>query len=110
MYVGAASSPAVLEAIESADLVIDAGGVSFNEINTAAYTSRIDPEKLVTIGVDHVRVADQIYNPVRMSEVFDGLAGAVKKNFGYSASPRKAPAEPGGKPNDPITAVNMYPR
>src|ERR1700759_814611 len=30
IYSGAASSPAVLEAIEGADLVIDAGGVSFN--------------------------------------------------------------------------------
>ncbi len=80
IYAGAASSPAVLEAVEGADVVIDAGGVSFNEINTAAYTSRIDPAKLVTIGVDHVRVADRFYDPVRMADVFDGLAGAVKKN------------------------------
>ena len=40
IYSGAASSPAVLEAVEGADVVIDAGGVSFNEINTSAYTSR----------------------------------------------------------------------
>ena len=110
IYSGAASSPAVLEAVEGADLVIDAGGVSFNEINTSAYSSRIDPEKLVTIDVDHVRIGDRIYNPVRMGDVFDGLAGAVKKNFGYWAPPREVPAKPGGKPNDPITAVNMYPR
>ena len=110
IYSGAASSPAVLEAVEGADVVIDAGGVSFNEINTSAYTSRIDPGKLVTIGVDHVRIGDRIYNPVRMGDVFDGLARAVKKNFGYSAPPREAPTKPGGKPDDPITAVNMYPR
>ena len=47
------------------------------------------PEKLVTIGVDHVRIGDQIFNPVRMGDVFDGLAGAVKKNFGYEAPPRR---------------------
>ena len=110
IYSGAASSPAVLEAVEGAELVIDAGGVSFNEINTSAYTSRIDPKKLVTIGVDHVRIGDRIYNPVRMGDVFEGLAGAVKKNFGYSAPPRGAPTRPGGKPDDPITAVHMYPR
>src|SRR5207248_5576370 len=62
-YSGAASSPAVLEAIEGADVVLDAGGVSFNEINTSAYSSRISPEKLVTIDVDHVRIGDRIYNP-----------------------------------------------
>jgi indolepyruvate decarboxylase len=110
IYAGAASFPAVREAVEGADLVIDAGSVSFNEINTSAYTSRIDPEKLITIGVDHVRISDRIYNPVRTGDVFDGLASAVNKNFGYSAPLREVPTAPGGKPNDPITAVNMYPR
>jgi indolepyruvate decarboxylase len=109
-YSGAASSPAVREAVEGADLVIDAGGVSFNDINTSAYSSRIPPERLVTIGVDHVRIGDRIYNPVRMGDVFDMLASLVRKNFGYSAPPREAPAKPGGKPNDPITAAALYPR
>jgi indolepyruvate decarboxylase len=110
LYSGAASPTAVREAVEGADLVIDAGGVSFNEINTSAYTSHIDSEKLVTIGVDHVRIGDRIYNPVRMGDAFASLVSAVKKNFGYSAPPREVPAKPGGKSGDPITAVHMYPR
>src|SRR3954447_3206441 len=110
IYSGAASSPSVREAVEGADLVIDAGGVSFNEINTSAYTSHLDPGKLVTIGVDHVRIGERVYNPVRMGNVFDGLARVVKKSFGYAAPRREAPPRPGGKPDDPITAVNMYPR
>src|SRR5438552_6436011 len=104
-YSGAASSPAVREAVEGADLVIDAGGVSFNDINTSAYSSRISPEKLVTIGIDHVRIRDRIYNPVRMADVFDMLARSVRKNFGYAGLRRETPAQPGGKPNDPITAA-----
>ncbi len=109
-YAGAASSPAVREAVEGADLVIDAGGVSFNDINTAAYSSRIAPERLVTIGIDHVRIGDRIYNPVRMGDVFEMLARSVQKNFGYSATRLEAPGKPGGKPNDPITAAALYPR
>jgi indolepyruvate decarboxylase len=109
-YVGAGSSPQVLEAIEGADLVIDAGGVNFNEINTGAYSSRLAPEKLVTIESDHVRIGDRIYNPVRMGDVFEMLARPVRKNFGYSALHRQAPAKPGGKPSDPITAAALYPR
>ena len=35
---------------------------------------------------------------------------SVKKKFGYSAPPKEVPARPGGKPGDPITAMNMYPR
>jgi indolepyruvate decarboxylase len=109
-YSGAASSPAFREAVEGADLVLDAGGVCFNDINTSAYSSRIAPEKLVTIGVDHVRIGERIYNPVRMGDVFEMLAGSVRKHFGYSGPRREPPAKPGGKPNDPITAAALYPR
>jgi indolepyruvate decarboxylase len=110
IYAGAASSPAVLEAVEGADLVIDAGGVCFHDINTSAYSSRIPPERLVTIGVDHVRIGDRIYNPVRIGDVFEMLARSVRKDFGYAAPPRVTPAKPGGQPNDPITAAALYPR
>jgi len=110
IYSGAASSHAVLEAVEGADVVIDAGGVSLNDINTAAYSSRIPQERLVTIGVDHVRIGDRIYNPVRMGDVFEMLAASVRKKFGYSAPPRQTPAKPGGNPHDPITAAALYSR
>ena len=93
IYSGAASSPAVREAVEGADVVIDAGGVCFHDINTSAYSSRIPPERLVTIGVDHVRIGDRIYNPVRMGDVFERLAGSVRKNFGYAAPPEGDPGE-----------------
>jgi indolepyruvate decarboxylase len=109
-YSGAASSPAVREAVEGADLVIDAGGVSFNDINTSAYSSRISPEKLVTIDVDHVRIGNRVYNPVRMDDVFEMLTKSLRKNFGYLAPGRETPAKPGGKPNDPITAAALYSR
>ena len=88
-YSGAGSSSHLLEAIEGADLVIDAGGVNFNEINTGAYSSQLAPEKLVTIEVDHVRIGNRIYNPVRMGDVFELLARSVRKNFGYSAPRRR---------------------
>jgi indolepyruvate decarboxylase len=109
-YLGAGSSPHVLEAIEAADLVINAGGVNFNEINTAAYSSRLAPEKLVTIDVDYVRIGDRIYNPVQMSDVFESLAKSAPKKFGYLAPRGPAPAKPGGKPSDPITTAELYPR
>jgi indolepyruvate decarboxylase len=110
IYSGAASSPAVREAVEGADVVIDAGGVSFNDFNTSAYSSRIPADKLVTIAIDHVRIGDRIYNPVRMGDVFELLARSVRKNFGYRAPTRQTTAKPGGKPSDPITAATLYPR
>ena len=68
---GGGSSPGVLEAVEAADLVIDAGGVNFNEINTGTYSSQLSPEKIITIDVDHVRIGNRIFNPVQMGDLFD---------------------------------------
>jgi indolepyruvate decarboxylase len=110
MYIGAGSSTSVLEAVEAADLVIDAGAVNFNEINTGAYSTRLAPEKLVTIEVDHVRIGNRIFNPVQMGDLFETLARSAPKKFGYSAPRRQAHAKPGGKPSDPITAATLYPR
>jgi indolepyruvate decarboxylase len=110
MYSGAASSPEVLRAVEAADLVIDAGGVCFHDINTSAYSHKIAPEKFVTIGIDHVRVGDRVFNPVQMGEVFDGLTAAIHKNFGYRAPRKPAFEKRGGDANDPITAAALYPR
>src|SRR5580693_3048135 len=99
MYMGGGSSPGVLEAVEAADLVLDAGGVNFNEINTGAYSSRLSPEKLITIDVDHVRIGNRIFNPVQMGDLFEMLAKSVPKKFGYSA-PRLALRESTrGKPS-----------
>ena len=110
MYMGGGSSPSVLEAVEAADLVIDAGGVNFNEINTGAYSSRLSPEKLITIDVDFVRIGNRIFNPVQLGDLFEMLVKSVPKKFGYSAPRKQAPAKPGGKPSDPITAATLYPR
>jgi len=60
--------------------------------------------------VDHVRIRDRVYNPVRMGDVFEMLTKSVRKSFGYLAPRREAPAKPGGKANDPITAAALYPR
>ena len=45
-----------------------------------------------------------------MGDVFEMLAGTVRKDFRYSAPPRETPARPGGQPDDPITAAALYPR
>ena len=110
MYSGAGSSPEVLKAVEGADLVIDAGGVSFHDNNTAAYTSQISPGKLLTIAVDYVRVGERVFNPLRMGDVFDGVAKTVRKNLGYKAPQKAARSKPSGNSGDRISVDAMYER
>src|SRR6202041_1268618 len=80
------------------------------ETTRAPYSSQVAPEKLVTIEVDHVRIGNRIYNPVRMGDVFEMLAKSVRKNFGYSAPRPQAATKPGGKPNDPLAPAELFPR
>jgi indolepyruvate decarboxylase len=110
MYSGVLSSPEVLKAVEEADLVIDAGGVSFHDNNTIAYSSRISPDRFLSIGVDYVRIGERVFNPVRMRDVFDGVSNALRKNFGYSAPPKTVHSKPIGGAGDPITVEAMYER
>src|SRR5438105_7791423 len=45
-----------------------------------------------------------------MDDVFEMLTKSLRKNFGYLAPRREKPAKPGSKPDDPITAAELYPR
>ena len=112
-YTGAGSSPSVLEAIEGADLVIDAGGVNFNEINTGAYSSRLSPDKLITIDIDHVRIGNRIFNPVRMGDLFEMLLRVSAQALWILGAPRRQALHEtrrrqAERPDH--CAANLYPR
>jgi indolepyruvate decarboxylase len=66
MYVGAVSEPKTRQIIEGADLVLDLGGVNLNDITTAAYSGKLDLSRFVTVGLDDVRIGDQIIANVRL--------------------------------------------
>ena len=88
------SSPAVLQAVEKADLVIDAGGVCFHDINTGVYSQQIAADKFITIGIDYVRIGEQVFNPVQMGDLLTGLTKALRKNFGYKVPARSGAPSP----------------
>ncbi len=110
MYSGAVSSPEVIKIVEDADVVIDAGGVCFHDINTSAYSHKIRSDRFITIGLDYVRVGERVFNPVRMGDLFDGLTNEVRVNFGYKAPCKTSAPNPRGNPSDPFTVEAMYDR
>ena len=62
--------------------------------------------KLVTIERGSCRISDRIYNPVPSGRRLRRLAHArPRKNFGYTPRGGSPLLKPGGKPDDPITAV-----
>lgn len=105
-YAGKFSAPNVVEAVEGCDVVINAGGVLFTDISTAAFAHTIDPARMITIGIDATQVDGRIYSNVRMRDMFVELTRQVKK-FTDVKLQRPAQAELVGGPDDPITQESL---
>jgi indolepyruvate decarboxylase len=109
MYAGAASSEQTRAIVEGADLVLDLGGVNLNDISTAAYSSRLDPSRFVSLGLNDARVGGRVFGCVRLADMLAALAKLKPKAAPWR---RAATAASGleGKPSDRITMDALYPR
>jgi indolepyruvate decarboxylase len=109
MYAGALSTSGTREIVEGAELVLDLGGVSFNDETTTGFSARLDPARFVTIGLNDVRIGEQVFGNVRLA---DTLAALPKLKS--SAPPHKRTPEQGpgvnGNSSDKITMDALYPR
>ena len=109
MYLGALSGEETREVVEGAELILDLGGVNLNDINTAAYSARLDPNRFVSIGLNDVRVGEQVFGSARLSDMLGALAKLEPKAAPYRRKPPQA-ARLNGKPSDRITMEALYPR
>jgi len=111
IYSGAWSNPAGLNvAVEGADLVLDIGGVVFEDFNTTFWSSKISPNKLLTLGDHFVRLGDTIFTGVALEDMLKGLTEKLKAlpqlKFSSSLSPLSIEAEP----TQPTSSENLYAR
>jgi indolepyruvate decarboxylase len=86
MYVGATSQLKTRQIVEGADLVLDLGGVNLNDITTAAYSGQFDLSRFITVGLDDVRIGDEVIANVRLADVLSELA-----KLKPSSAPREKP-------------------
>ncbi len=109
MYVGAVSDQKTRQIVEGADLVLDLGGVNFNGITTASYSAQLDPSRFVTIGLNDVRIGQQIIADVRLADILAELAKFKTPSAPYRRT-RQHSASPEGSSSDKITMAALYPR
>src|ERR1700730_17584097 len=109
MYAGAASDPKTRQFVEGADLVLDLGGVNLNDITTAAYSAKLDPSRFITVGLNDVRIGDDVIAGVRLADVLAELAKLKPPSAPYRGTPQGL-AQVNGKPSDRITMDALYPR
>lgn len=103
------SAPHVTETVEGSDVVINAGGVLFNDFSTAGFATNIDPDKMITIGIDSTRIGDRIYSNVYLGDMLVELTKQVKSFTGVNFQ-NPTLSEMTGNPDDPITWESLYPR
>ena len=110
IYSGMGSSPVHLnEFVEGADLILDIGGVVFEDFNTTFWTDNIAASKMITLGDQFVRMGNTIFTGVVLADVLEGLI----KNMGSSPTPGKRSQSLMplvGAPTDPISSDTFYPR
>src|SRR5215813_3178581 len=74
LYEGAMSAETTRRIVEDAELVLDLGGISLNDITTRAFTARLDPARFVSIGLRDVRIGEQVFGNVRLAYMLAALA------------------------------------
>ena len=109
MYAGAASAEETRQVVEAADLVLDLGGVSLNDITTAGYSARLDLARFITVGLNDVRIGDQVFDSVRLGDMLVELSKVKSLTPPYRRTRQESPAMNGDSPGT-ITMDALYPR
>ena len=109
MYAGATSAEETRQVVEAAEVVLDLGGINLNDITTAAYSARLDLARFITIGLNDVKIGQQVFSSVRLSDMLVELSKVKSPTPSYRRTPQKAPAISGSS-SDRITMDALYPR
>lgn len=111
IYNGMGSSPVDLNAtVEGVDLVLDIGGVVFEDFNTTFWTDNIASTKLIVLGDQFVRMGSTIFTGVTLGDMLDGLAKRVSGSPKLSVKSSQAVMPIVGAAADPTSSDNFYPR
>jgi indolepyruvate decarboxylase len=109
MYAGVLSPNDTREIVEGAEVVIDLGGISLNDETTTGFTTRLDPARFISIGLNDVRIGGQVFGNVRMADTLAALAKLKSPAARYNRKPERAPGV-NGKSSDKITMDALYSR
>jgi indolepyruvate decarboxylase len=109
LYAGAVSAEKTRQIVEDAELVLDLGGISLNDETTAGFSGRLDSARFVSIGLNDVRIGEQVFGNVRLVDVLSALSKLKSPALPYRRAPEQA-QRVNGNPSDKITMDQLYPR
>src|ERR1700677_2557715 len=109
MYDGTLMSEDVRQFVEGCDLVLAIGTI-FSDFNSGAFTSNLDPSKVITIEHHQVKVHGKTFLNVELEDILTTLAQHVNKRPLGSRPQPASMVMPPADDNAPITAASLYPR
>ncbi|MEH2487490.1 alpha-keto acid decarboxylase family protein [Bradyrhizobium sp. AZCC 2230] len=110
MYVGRLVNEDVRLFVESCNAVLAVGAL-FSDLNTGAFTARIDPVRLISINLHDTTVCGRKFPGLEMADVLAALNQRMRRRE-WQGWPRlaEAPSPRAGSGSDPIIAAALYPR
>lgn len=110
LYSGAMSNPpAVRDAVEQADLILDIGGVQLFELNTGFWGDVLHTDRAICIHDNWVRIGTSIYLNVAIDDLLDALIEKVEPRE-REATQAFGELELTGAADEPTSSANFYPR
>src|SRR5207237_8873263 len=107
MYSRVLSAEDTRKIVEVAELVRNISGVSFNDETTMGFSTHLDPARFILIGLNDVRIGDQLFGNVRIADVLAALAKFDSGAPRYKRTP-EGNTSINGKPSDKITLAVRY--
>jgi indolepyruvate decarboxylase len=102
--------PAVRDAVEQADLILDIGGVLLTELNTGMWGDVLGTARAACIHDNWVRIGTKVFLNVAIDDVLDGLIAAVTPRAAAVSAAGTDLLELVGTGTDPTSSANFYPR
>ena len=111
IYNGVNSSPAaVKQTVESADVVLDIGGVILMDLNTGFWTSELAEDKFIHIRDDHVQIGNRVWVGTTLEAVLNGLTARIGPIHSPQPTDRLKALALTGQPDSPTDSSIFYPR
>ena len=102
--------PAVRDAVEQADLILDIGGVLLTELNTGLWGDTLGTIRAACIHDNWVRIGTRVFLNVAIDDVLDRLITKVTPIRGMVAKAGVELLDVVGSGNEPTSSANFYPR
>ena len=111
LYHGDLSNPAsVKQVIESADLVLDIGGIILSELNAGLFTDNLDRSRMISIRDNHVQIDTKVFVNTAIDDVLAGLLAKVTTRAQAVVSEKVDLLPVLDSGNDKLSSANFYPR